>query len=431
MCLIRPLAAIVFAILTLWPVSGAWAKTTLLFFSAPNCPHCAEARPVLHDLLARYPDGELREYDIWKDRESFALLSRLVESFGSQPFSTPAIFVGDRMWLGFHEGMVPSITAALDRCARTACSDPLERVTGEAGRGAQPGQAGPGEGEPDSVVVPFWGELDPRKVSLPLVTLTLGLLDSVNPCAFFVLLFLLGLLVHAHSRRRMLFIGGVFVLFSGLIYFCFMAAWLNLFLLAGQLEIITLGAALIALVVGMINVKDFFFFKAGLSLSISEGSRGRLAGRIRGLVHATSFTSMLLGTVVLAVAANAYELLCTAGFPMVFTRILTLNELETATYYGYLAAYNIIYVLPLLAIVLVVSLSLDVHKLSEWQGRELKLASGMMMLVLGLVLLLRPALMHSLWGAASMLGSALAGTAAIILVYKGYRSLALRRVRKQ
>lgn len=59
---------------------------------------------------------------------------------------------------------------------------------------------------------------------------------------------------------------------------------------------------------------------------------------------------MLAATVALAFAANAYELLCTAGFPLVFTRILTLAELITPAYYGYLALYSAVYVLPLLAI---------------------------------------------------------------------------------
>jgi cytochrome c biogenesis protein CcdA len=118
---------------------------------------------------------------------------------------------------------------------------------------------------------------------------------------------------------------------------------------------------------------------------------------MRALLAADRLGAMLLGTLVLALAANSYELLCTAGFPMVYTRVLTLNELPAPVYYGYLALYNLIYVLPLLAIVLVFSLTLGARKLTERQGRILKLLSGFMMLGLGLVMLSAPELLVQPW----------------------------------
>ncbi|PLX82908.1 MAG: hypothetical protein C0616_00990 [Desulfuromonas sp.] len=387
------------------------------FFTAPNCPHCAEARPVLENLVEQQPAVVLHEYDIWNDPDSFTLLRKLVDTHGKHPLSTPAIFIGDRMWLGFNASMKRPIENVLASCIATGCSDPLQRLNNPPARAKEPiPPSVPAEAE--TITLPLLGEVKLEHASLPLMTVTLGLLDSINPCAFFVLLFLLGLLVHAHSRGRMLLIGGVFVLFSGIIYFLFMAAWLNLFLVVGRIALITTVAALIALIAAVINIKDFFFFKQGVSLTLSEESRSHLGKKIRHLVHAASLPAAIGGTVVLAVAANSYELLCTAGFPMVFTRILTLQELSTAGYYGYLAAYNIIYILPLLVIVTVFSWTLGVHKLSEWQGRELKLVSGMMMLILGLTLLLQPALLHKIWGAAGMLGLALLVSALIILLYK-------------
>jgi hypothetical protein len=113
---------------------------------------------------------------------------------------------------------------------------------------------------------------------------------------------------------------------------------------------------------------------------------------------------------VLAISANTYELLCTAGFPMVYTRILTLRTLSTLQYYAYIALYNLVYILPLFSIVLLFTWTLGSHKMSEWQGRVLKLISGMMMLALGLVLLVDPALLNSLPAAAGILGGALAAS---------------------
>lgn len=119
-----------------------------------------------------------------------------------------------------------------------------------------------------------------------------------------------------------------------------MSAWLNLFLITEELIIITTAAGLIAISFGLINIKDYFFFKQGISLSLSDSSRSRLFTRIRALTQSGNWTTMILATIILAIAANSYELLCTAGLPMVYARVLTLNELSTTQYYLYLVFYN-------------------------------------------------------------------------------------------
>ena len=131
--------------------------------------------------------------------------------------------------------------------------------------------------------------------------------------------------------------------------------------------------------------------------------------------------ALLAGTVALAVAANTYELLCTSGFPLVYTRALTLSDLTTSGYYIYLAFYNVIYVTPLLVIVLLFTLTLGSRKLTEAQGRVLKLLSGLMMLGLGLVLLLAPELLDNWLTAVALL--LLAGLASGVVYLIGKHRL--------
>jgi len=273
----------------------------------------------------------------------------------------------------------------------------------------------PPEQQEEKISMPFFGEQNASDLSLPAFTLIIAGCDAFNPCAFFVLLSLLSLLIHARSRGRMLLVGGIFVLFSGLFYFLFMAAWLNVFMLAGHLNYITVGAGLLAVAVALINIKDYFAFKKGVSLSIPESAKPGLFEQMRKLVGATSMWPMLIGTLGLAIAANAYELLCTAGFPMVFTRVLTLRELPTTTYYTYLVLYNIVYVVPLAAIVGVFTFTLGTRKLQEREGRFLKLLSGMMMLLLGTVIILAPSLLHSMLTAAALLAGAIGLTMLTVL----------------
>jgi Cu/Ag efflux pump CusA len=129
------------------------------------------------------------------------------------------------------------------------------------------------------------------------------------PAPSFVLLFLLSLLIHAGSRARMLFIGGVFLFFSGLIYFVFMAAWLNVFRWLGEIALVTTaGRSALAMVIALINIKDYFWFRKGVSLSIPETAKPGLYQRMRGLLRADSLPALTLGTITLAIAANTYEL---------------------------------------------------------------------------------------------------------------------------
>jgi len=382
-------------------VVGGWAadpaRVRVHFFWAANCPHCAQAKPFLAELASHYPSVEVAEYDVWGDRAAFSRLLQLAEARGQNLVSTPAILVGDRLWFGFSPAIARDIEQAVRDCLQRGCVDPLAAPVPAAVAQA------PERPAAETVELPLVGPLDPDSLSLPLFTAVIGLLDGFNPCAFFVLLFLLSLLTHARSRRLMLLVGGTFVFFSGLIYFLFMAAWLNLFLVAGNMRGITLVAGAVAVLVASLNIKDFFFFKAGVSLSIPERAKPGLFAHMRTLVHTSRLPAVLAGTLVLAVTANAYELLCTAGFPMVYTRVLTLHRLEPWQHYLFLVFYNLVYVLPLLTIVLLFTFTLGAKKLTERQGRILKLLSGVMMLLLGGTLLWRPDLLNRAEAAVALL----------------------------
>ena len=347
---------------------------TLHYFWGEGCPHCAKAKPFVAELAKRHPRLQVRDYEVFENEANLELLMGMARRLGEEATGVPTFFIGGEMFSGFSPETARQLEERVSQCLPAA---------------------GSGNSRGSSVDIPFFGRVDTASLSLPVFTVVVAGLDSFNPCAFFVLLFLLSLMTHVHSRPRMLLIGGIFVLFSGLIYFLFMAAWLNLFMLVGHLPAITVGAGLLAVGIAAINIKEFFLFRQGVSLTIPEQAKPRLFERMREIVRLGTLPAMAAATMVLSVAANSYELLCTAGFPMVFTRVLTLHQLPTVAYYGYLAFYNLVYVVPLALIVAVFAATLGSRKLSEWQGRVLKLVSGSMMLGLGSVLLVRPALLDS------------------------------------
>ncbi|WP_224959362.1 glutaredoxin family protein [Geomonas subterranea] len=399
-------------------LASASSSATLYYFWGEGCPHCAKAKPFLEELQRKHPGLKVESWEVLEHRENIPRLMRMAKERGREATGVPVFIIGTHYFSGFSEATPAQLEGAVEEALKPRAVTPQVpgAVTpkGAAPQAGTPGTAG-------GLTLPGVGELDPRRHSLPFFTLVIASLDSFNPCAFFVLFFLLSLLIHARSRRRMLLIGGVFVLVSGLLYFLFLAAWLNLFLLVGTLPAVTTTAGILALLIGFINVKDFFLFRQGVTLGIPEGKKPKLFARMRLLLKAESLAPLLLGTAVLAVAANSYELLCTAGFPMVFTRALTLHRLAAAGYYFYLALYCLVYVVPLAVIVVIFTVTLGGRKLSEWQGRVLKLVSGVMMLGLAVVLLMRPALLSDPLVSGLLLAATLAVAVVLALCFRPAR----------
>lgn len=264
---------------------------------------------------------------------------------------------------------------------------------GAAGRSPE-AEAPFGETDGDTLSVPWLGELRVSQLGLPLFTFLVGLIDGFNPCAMWVLVFLLSILVNIKDRRKIVLIAGTFVVISGLAYYTFMALWLNLFLIIGMARWIQLALGGTATVIGVINVKDFFAFKKGISLSIPESSKPGIYARVRKIVAAEYLTAALMGAVVLAILVNLVEMVCTAGLPAMYTQILTMHGLPAWHNYMYLALYISAYMLDDTVLLTIVVVTLSHRRLQEREGRWLKLISGMVILVLGLVMIFKPTWMQ-------------------------------------
>ena len=385
--------------------SHAPKEFIIYFFWGKGCPHCEEEKLFMDEMTKEYVNLKVVDYEVWYSKRNASLLAKMAAAYKMRASGVPVTFIDRNAFIGFSKHSRGEITEAIRNCLSIECADPALILSGGLSQGetAAPSQRGTSDKTEDvectekskTVYIPWIGNLSTSEMSLPVITLLIAGLDSFNPCAFFVLFSLLGLLIHARSRYKMFLIGSEFVFFSGFIYFLFMTAWLNVFLFMGEVEIITKSAGAVAVIIAAINIKDFFRFKKGVSLTIPDGAKPKLFDRMRKLMKSTSLPSIVIGTAVLAIAANSYELLCTAGFPMVYTRILTLKNLSTLSYYLYLAFYNVVYIIPLTVIVVLFTVTLGRKILTDQQGRMLKLISGTMMLGLGGVLLLNPALLNN------------------------------------
>jgi len=372
------------------PSATRTAVRTIEVFVREGCPHCADAEAFLGELGKERLDLQIIVRDVSKDAGAMARLKEISKEKGKGAARVPAVYVEGELFVGY------SKVAGTDRLIRRA-------LDGTKGAGAQVLDTGACEAddanlsceapaaaqaqEESFAITVFGRTITLEQVGLPLFTFVMGLLDGFNPCSMWVLLLMISLLAPLNDRPRMLAIAGTFLFVQAVAYFGFLAAWLNLFLTIGLSRASELVIAALAIVAGVVNVKDFFAFGTGPSLSIPEKSKPGIYARMRAILHAENLTAALIATVILGVLVQLVELLCTSGFPALFTRILTLEHMEGASYYGYLLLYLAAYMLDDLMILAIGVITLSRHRLQEREGRWLKLISGLVMVGLGIYLL--------------------------------------------
>jgi len=367
-------------------------ESDLEVFVRQGCPHCEKAKTYLTELKQRYPQLKVTVRDIGQDPQALLRLKTLAEKFDMTQLGVPAFYVRGELVVGFQSAEITG--------------NQLEELLGRPPPDVETPSKGVCPLEPDvpcppaptqenvrgkSIQVPFFGDRTLPELGLPLFTLFLGLLDGFNPCAMWVLLFLLALLANLRDRRKMFLLAGTFVLVSGVVYFAFMAAWLNVFLFIGYARIIQVMMGGLAVGIGLVNVKEFWAFGQGPSLAIPESAKPGLYAQVRKILAAEHLSQSMLGILVLAILVNMVEFVCTAGFPAMFTQVLSQQGLTTSEYYGYLGLYNLAYIADDAVMVTIAVVTLSHHKLQEREGQWLKLISGLVMLGLGFLLLFAPA----------------------------------------
>jgi glutaredoxin len=357
-------------------------------FVQQGCPHCAKAEEFLQALKREQPTLSIVIHDIKNEPTALERLQLLAENLGMKSVKVPAFQVGGQMIIGY------STEAHTDQLIRNALKKVQNPTIQDTSGSCGIEESLSCEAETDASIqyIDFLGRrLSLDRIGLPLFTLAIGLLDGFNPCSIWVLVLMISLLASMNDRIRMLAIAGTFVAVEGVVYFVFMAAWLNLFLLIGLSRISEIGIAAIAIVVGLINLKDFRFYGRGVSLTIPDAAKPGIYARLRKIILSPNLIGAMIGATVLAVLVQIVEFMCTSGFPALYTRILTMKQLDSMSYYGYLLLYNLAYMFDDIIVLAIGVITLSQRRLQEKEGRWLKLISGLAMVGIGVYLIFKPA----------------------------------------
>lgn len=361
-------------------------KFEYVLFYSESCPHChAEINFINKNLMlpeySQYID--FRFYDIAKT-ETRELINNYSATYNIQIRGVPIAFIAGEVVSGFasEDTTGREILNIIDKEIKKTKVEENKNVTE------------PVLCEDEKMLeIPFLGTIYLKDFSLPIITIIIGLLDGFNPCAMWVLLFLISLLLGMENRKKMIILGSLFVLTSGIVYFFFMAAWLNFIMFIGMLFLIRLFIGLIAVTVGTINLRDFWKNRKtdGVVCKVSKNTKTqKIFDKIKNIVYRDSFLWSVVGILILGFSVNLVELACSAGFPAIFTQILAMSELFAWQKYSYMALYIFFYMLDDLVVFLIAMFTLKTHVVGTKYAKYTNLISGLLILILGLLLIFRP-----------------------------------------
>ena len=397
-------------------------KAVIYMFWGDGCPHCAAAKPFLQGLDQASEQVELKMYEVWYVEENQALFTKMAAAYGFEPQGVPTIFIGRQHWEGYNDQIQSEIQSAVDACLASGCPN--------AGVGIIPGvvdtanvpqttQGDQAQTTGKRIDIPLIGTVDLSSQSLLVSTLLISFVDGVNPCSIWVLTMLLALTLHTGSRKKVLIIGLIFLTVTAGVYALFIAGLFTMFKIVSFVGWIQSVVAAVALFFALVNIKDYFWYKEGISFTIADEKKPGIFQRIRRIMDASqSFWGLAGGTIVLAGGVSLVEFSCTAGFPVLWTNLLVAQNVSALTFVLLLLVYLAVYQLDEMGIFFFAVFTMRASKLEEKHGRILKLVGGLLMLALAGVMLVNPSLMNNLASSLIVFGGAFGATLLILLIHR-------------
>ncbi len=337
------------------------------FFYGVGCPHCAAEKVFLDDLQNRYPDVTINAYEVYENKDNLDLLKAKAKELDIEVNGVPFVIIGDQYFIGYSEGYTDQKIE--------------EALLGIVNEGNM------------ILDLPFLGKIDVKSLSLPVLTVILGVIDGFNPCAMWVLLFLISLLISVKDRKRLWVLGITFIASSAIMYYFFMAAWLNITMYLQATIWLRLAVAIVALGGGSFNLFKAIKQKGDGCEVVNDERRDKIFTKIRNFTSENSYWLAILGMIGLAITINMIELLCSAGLPVIYTQILTMNELPHISYYLYLGGYVLFFMLDDLIVFGAAVLTMKLTGISTKFAKVTHIIGALLMIVIGILLIVDPGIL--------------------------------------
>jgi glutaredoxin len=393
-----------FAFLGIYTSSSSYAeegKTVPIYlFYGEGCPHCAKEKKFLELLKEKYKEQiSVKEFEVYYNQENAEIFASIVKSIDVA--GVPFLIIGESYLAGYtdDETTGAAIEKEVARCLTEECPDSLKEFLSQPKTSeiiSYPTVISQDDSSestsPLYLNTHLFGEINLKSVSLPIATILIAFVDGFNPCAMWILIFLITMLIYMKDKKRLFILGSTFILISGLVYFIFLAAWFNFFQLIGYVYWIKVIIGLVAIFSGILHIKSALFDK-GVCHVTNPKQRTSIINRTKKILSEKSFPLALFGVAALAITVNLVEVVCSAGLPAIYTNLLSTITLSTFQYYLYLSLYIFIFMLDDLLIFTIAVKTFEVTGITQKYTKWVSLAGGIIILIIGIILIIKPELL--------------------------------------
>lgn len=368
-------------------------EINLYLFHSKDCTHCQSERKWLETIKDKYENLNIYEYEITRNSENSDLLKRVKERLSSTSSYVPYTVIGEQHWIGWNDDNKEKIIEAIenyDFSKRDIVNEVINNIPGDVIENTEEISDNTTSTE---FTIPLLGKIDAKEVSLPIISVVIGFIDGFNPCAMWVLIFLISMLLGMKDKKKMWILGLTFIISSGLVYLFFMLALLNIADALANVRWFQLIIALVALVGAGVNIKSYIkaIIKKDEGCEVVDNSkRKKIIGCIKNVLSKKSFALSMLGIMALAVSVNLIELACSAGLPLIFTQILALNNLNVLHYGLYIFIYLIFFLIDDIAIFVIAMKTFELTGISTKYTKYSHLIGGIIMLLIGILMIFKP-----------------------------------------
>ena len=370
----------------------------IYLFHSDTCPHCKEEIKYLDRLENEYNNIKIYKYEIGSN-ENLELLEEISKLFDTSVSGTPFTVIGDKYFKGFsYENYYERFVAAIDYYSNNYYQD---RVGEYIGGIELPSYSKPDDGgktideyiqeKTNHKIKVFGHEISLKNMALPVVSMLIGLVDGFNPCAMWVLLFLISMLIGMNDKKRMWIIGLTFLFTSAFIYLLFMVAWLNAATFLLSINYVRLIIGLIALTGAVINLRSYIIHRKDNGCDvIDDKKRNKIFDKIKKFTHEKNYFLAIIGAMALAISVNIVELACSAGLPVMFIEILSMNGLVLIEKIIYIGIYMVFFLIDDFIVFLIAVRTMELTGFSTKYGKISKLVGGILLLGIGILLIFKP-----------------------------------------
>jgi len=367
----------------------------MYLFYGDGCPHCAEEEEFLEEYLQTEKSAKLVKFEVWHSEDNRKKWVKIQDKLNNHSNGVPYLIIGDNVISGYLDGVTNE--RIIDQINKAKSSkkyvDVVSKILNDEEVVIEKEKKK--KEEVKEYDLPILGKVNPRKVSLPLLSVVLGLVDGFNPCAMWILIFLITMLINGKDRKRMWILGLTFILTSGLVYLAFMLAWLNLATFINQIVYIRIIIAAVAILVGLFNLKKYIEARKkddGCDV-VDSKNRKKIMNNIMKIMKERSFLLAIFGIILLAASVNLIEMMCSIGLPLIFTQILSLNNLSTGTYALYMFLYILFFLIDDIIVFAIAMITFKVTGISTKYSKYAHLVAGILTILIGLLLIIKPSIL--------------------------------------